>query len=253
MSVVLLKKIRVVLVNPSHPGNIGAVARSMKNMGLTELCLVNPKNFPNHEASERASGAADILVNAKVFENTADAVKNCTYILATSSRERTLPWPKATPEQAADILHERVNEGECAILFGAERTGLVNEDLQLADKHLIIPANPEYTSLNLAQAVQIVSYEIWKKFTFSEENNLSLNTTLKASKQEFEGMISHFEEVLTALDIWDPSHPKKLMPKIRRLLTKAECETDEINILRGLLKAFHSLVLENKAEIVSNT
>lgn len=236
----MLEKIRIVLVNPSHPGNIGAVARAMKNMGLSKLVLVNPKIFPHHEATERASGAADLLAQAMVVNDTKSALVDCRYVLATSSRERTLSWPQVDPQSAAlESLQWAAQECEVAIIFGAERTGLVNEDLQLADKHLVIPANPAYPSLNLAQAVQLITYELFKQ---SQEKHVHFGPAKqKAPHQDFEGMMGHFEQVLTALEIWSPEHPKKLMPKIRRLLTKAELEKEEINILRGLLKIFHTL------------
>lgn len=245
---VVLSNIRIVLVNPSHPGNIGAVARAMKNMGLLNLVLVNPKRFPHHEATERASGAADVLANATVVESTQAAIADCNFVLATSSRERSLTWPQVTARQAAIECKQRVAQGNIAILFGAERTGLLNEELQLADKHLIIPANPDYPSLNLAQAVQLITYELFQ--AFQEECITTLTGPQKANSQEFEGMIEHFQDVLTALDIWSPDHPKKLMPKVRRLLTKAECDKEEINILRGLLKVFHTLAMRQHSHEV---
>lgn len=238
----MLKNIRIVLVKPSHPGNIGAVARSMKNMGITSLALVEPKQFPHYEATERASGAADVLEHAMVVGSVQDAIQDCHFVLATSSRERSLHWPQVFANEAAMQSLAQAQSGQVAILFGAERTGLLNEELQLAHKHVIISANPIYPSLNLAQAVQIVCYEIYQQ----SQTQIEKVGSLPASKDEFEGVIEHFEQVLEALKIWDPKHPKKLMPKIRRMLTKANLEPEEVNLLRGLLKVFHTQAQENE-------
>ena len=172
----MLEKIRIVLVNPSHPGNIGATARAMKTMGLSKLYLVHPKDFPHTTAAVLAAGAEDVLDQCQVTSTLMEALTGCHFVMATSARERRLPWPSFDPRAAAEQALEATASGDVAILFGSERVGLLNSELQMAHAHIIIPANPDYTSLNLAAAVQVVCYELrmaflrqcdqWKKNLF---------------------------------------------------------------------------------------
>ena len=155
--------VQIVLVETSHPGNIGSVARAMKNMGLANLALINPKKFPHQEATALAGNATDVLDNAKIFTSIQEAVKNSKAIYATSARERTIEWPTLTANEAASEIQELVvNEIEVSILFGREDRGLTNEELQLANKHLIIPAHPDYPVLNIAMSTQVVCYELYQ-------------------------------------------------------------------------------------------
>jgi tRNA (cytidine32/uridine32-2'-O)-methyltransferase len=155
--------VQIVLVETSHPGNIGSVARAMKNMGLSNLCLINPKKFPHQEATALAGNATDVLDNAKIFTSIQEAVKHSKVIYATSARERTIEWPTLSARDAASEMQELiVNEIEVSILFGREDRGLTNEELQLANKHLIIPAHPDYPVLNIAMSTQVVCYELYQ-------------------------------------------------------------------------------------------
>lgn len=236
----MLEKIKIVLCQTSHPGNIGASARAMKNMGLYNLVLVSPENYPNAQATERASGADDILAKARVAPSLEEAVADCQWVYGTSARSRSFPWPQLTPvEGATQLLRQAAASESVAIVFGTERSGLSNEELQQCDYHLTIPTNPEYSSLNLSQAVQVIAYEIYKQATGKVETHIkeAPSFTDKASHGEIMDLIAHFEETAVLLGFMDPKHPKKLMPRLKRLFAKAQLEKDEINILRGFLKA----------------
>ena len=155
--------VQIVLVETSHPGNIGSVARAMKNMGLSRLALINPKKFPHDEATALAGNAGDVLEQAQVFSSIEEAVKNSKIIFATSARERTIEWPVASAKDAAQEINQLAAENiEVSILFGREDRGLTNEELQLSNKHLIIPADPEYPVLNIAMSTQVVCYELYQ-------------------------------------------------------------------------------------------
>lgn len=236
----MLDKIRIILCQPSHPGNIGACARAMKNMGLAQLTLVQPETFPHASATERASGADDVLANAKVVQTLEEGIANCHWLFGTSARSREFPWPQMTPKQAAEkIVSFTEKQQEIGILFGTERSGLTNAQLQRCDFHLTIPTHPSYSSLNLSQAVQVVSYEIYQ-YWLTEKNQRSDNASEllfeKATKEEIAGLLEHFEETAVKIGFMDPRHPKKLLPRLKRLFSKAQLEKEEINILRGFLK-----------------
>lgn len=236
----MLDKIRIILCQPSHPGNIGACARAMKNMGLTQLTLVRPEIFPHASATERASGADDVLVNAKVVQTLEEGIANCQWLFGTSARSREFPWPQMTPKQAAEkIISFTENQQEIGILFGTERSGLTNAQLQRCDFHLTIPTNPAYSSLNLSQAVQVVCYEIYQSWLTKNMQEASHPTEMlfeKATKEEIAGLLEHFEQTAVRIGFMDPRHPKKLLPRLKRLFSKAQLEKEEINILRGFLK-----------------
>ena len=159
----LSKNIKVVLVGTTHPGNIGATARAMKTMGLNQLALVNPKIYPDAEATARASGADDLLADAVVFDSFAEAISDSHFVFGTSTRERSIPWPLFDPAESADKVAEVLNAGSSvALVFGRESSGLANEELELCNAMIQIPTNPDFSSLNIASAVQIISYEIRK-------------------------------------------------------------------------------------------
>ncbi|MBN9287146.1 MAG: RNA methyltransferase [Gammaproteobacteria bacterium] len=236
----MLDNIRIILCQPSHPGNIGACARAMKNMGLNRLTLIRPEIFPHASATERASGADDVLANAKVVETLEEGIANCHWVFGTSARSREFPWPQMTSREAAEKVVSFAQEHqEIGILFGTERSGLTNAELQRCDFHLTIPTHPSYSSLNLSQAVQVVAYEIYQHWLTKKpiDSAQPVETHFeKATKEEIAGLLKHFEETAIKIGFMDPDHPKKLLPRLKRLFSKAQLEKEEINILRGFLK-----------------
>jgi TrmH family RNA methyltransferase len=238
---VVRSPIRIVLVGTSHPGNIGAVARAMKNMALDELVLVKPHLFPHPEASARASGAEDILQQARIEPNLIDGLAGCGLILATTSRERDQNFRVLDARAAARRAVEEAERGPVAIMFGAERTGLTNDELQHAHALLCIPANPAHVSLNVAMAAQIVAYEVMcarLERTGSAPRSITRPAVRLASPTELEGMYIHLEQVLQEIDFRDRTQTgTHLMKRIRRLLQRAEPDLNELNILRGILTA----------------
>lgn len=235
----VLDNIRIVLVNTSHPGNIGATARAMKTMGLTRLYLVEPLQYPCAEATARASGADDVLARAVVCESLVDAVGDCILVIGTSARERRLEWPLLLPDEAAARLIQEAAQGEVALVFGRERFGLTNEELDACHFLVNIPANPGYSSLNLAAAVQVLCYELRRHCgrptvgpqEVSEED-------LPATAGEVEGFYGHLEETLCDIGIITAEEPKQtLLRRLRRLFQRTRLTRTEVNILRGILTA----------------
>lgn len=237
-----LNRIRVVLVETSHPGNIGAVARAMKNMGLAELVLVKPRVFPHAEATARASGADDLLVRAQVVESLEAAIADCVLVVGASARSRTIPWPLMQPRDCARrMLAEAARGAKVALVMGREKSGLSNAELERCRVHVHIPANPDYPSLNLAAAVQVLAYEL-RMAALEAESALPEGAMLErdqplATAAELEGLYAHFERTLAALDFYDPDNPRQLMRRLRRLFNRAELDRMEVNILRGILAA----------------
>ncbi|WP_300450655.1 RNA methyltransferase [Accumulibacter sp.] len=235
-----LDRIRIVLSRTSHPGNIGAAARAMKTMGLSHLRLVNPKRFPDDEAMARAAGAEDILLQAQVCTTLDTALADSIYTYALSARQRNL-GPAAMPaRQAAGEILARAGTGEVALLFGNETAGLSNAEVQRCQSTVYIPANPEYSSLNLASAVQLLCYEL-RLAAFAGRPPVLTRAVPFASPPaahaDIERFYAHLERVMVASGFLDPEHPRRLLPKLRRLFARTELESDEINILRGLLDA----------------
>jgi TrmH family RNA methyltransferase len=231
--------IRIVLVETSHPGNIGAAARALKNMALDELVLVRPRYFPHAEASARASGADDLLARARVVDDLATAVADCGLVLATTARERDQNFRILDARMAAQRLVEESAHQPVAVVFGAERTGLTNEELNCAHALLRIPANPDYAALNLAMAVQIVSYEILlaRSATVPVPSRPARAAAL-ATPEEMERLYVHLAQVLEQIEFRDRTQRgTHLMSRIRRFLQRAELDTNEANILRGILTA----------------
>lgn len=233
--------VQIVLVETSHPGNIGSVARAMKNMGLSNLVLVNPQNFPHQEATALAGNAVDILNDAKTFTSIESAIKNSKVIYATSARERTIDWPTVSARDAADEIHELVsNTIEVSILFGREDRGLTNEELQLANKHLIIPAHPEYPVLNIAMSAQVICYELYKA---SQNDPISKWQDFPAyTAEELNDLIKHFEDTVVALELVDPENPKQIMTRMERMFRRLYPDQMEGNFLRGFLKAINKRI-----------
>jgi tRNA (cytidine32/uridine32-2'-O)-methyltransferase len=228
--------IRIVLIDTSHPGNIGAVARAMKNMALSHLTLVRPLAFPHAEASARASGADDVLATATVVSTVTEAVANCGFVAATTSRERDQNFRILDVRDAAVRAVQEAARGPVAILFGAERTGLTNEDLSLAHVLMRIPANPAYASLNIAMAVQLVAYELYRatgaRYVQPEQ------LVPRATGEEMERLYEHLADVMELIEFRDRTqNGTVLMQRIRRFLQRAELDKNEANILRGILTA----------------
>ena len=232
-----LAAIRIVLVEPSHPGNIGAVARAMKNMALADLILVRPKAFPHPDATARASGADDLLARVRVVGSVIEAVADCGFVAATTSRPRDQNFRALDLHDAALRIFEMSARGPTAILFGAERTGLTNEELALAHLLIRIPANPEYPSLNLAMAVQLTTYELFRAAgSPASARPLSELTVPLAPGADMERFYAHLQQVMDEVDFKDRTiGGSHLMTRLRRLFQRCEMDQNEVNILRGIL------------------
>jgi TrmH family RNA methyltransferase len=228
--------IRIVLVEPSHPGNIGATARAMKNMALGQLVLVRPKLFPHPDATARASGADDVLGRARVVDSVSEAIADCGFIAATTSRDRDPNIRVADVREAAARIVSEAQTAPTAVLFGAERTGLTNTDLEAAHVLIRIPANQEYLSLNLSMAVQLVAYELFRAqgaAVTSPAREVPL-----ATAAEMERLYAHLAEVLKEIDFRDRTQSgTHLMMRFHRFLQRAELDQNEANIVRGMLTA----------------
>jgi len=235
-SATMVRAIRIVLVNTSHPGNIGAVARAMKTMGLDELWLVAPRTFPHAEATAMAAGAHDLLAKAHVCASVDEALTGCRLVVGSSVRLRAISWPQLDPRAAAAELVTTAADGPVALLFGPERAGLCNEDLDRCQALVSIPANPEYGSLNLASAVQVLAYEI-RVASLTAEAPIppSAADHLAATADEIEGFFAHLEQTLLAIDFINPARPGRVLRRLRRMFARARPEEDEIRILRGIL------------------
>ena len=226
---------RIVLVETSHAGNIGATARAMKNMGFTDLWLVAPWSFPDAQASARASGAEDVLQNAHVVDSLDEALAGCTYVAGLSARLRSLAWPCSTPREAAADLLSRSAQSRVALVFGREKSGLTNAELQRCQLLLHIPANPDYSSLNLAMAVQVVCYELSTAAGAMLPGQPPVSPAADAAS--LERFYDHLRDVLLENGFLDPDNPRHLMSRLRRLFNRAVPDENEINILRGILAA----------------
>lgn len=228
---------RIVLVGTTHPGNIGAVARAMKNMGVFELALVEPLHFPHAKATARASGAVDVLENARVHDTLDAAVKDCVFVVGASARSRALSWPCLEPRDCAARLLEKSAGGPVAAVFGPEKYGLTNAHLDLCDALLTIPTNPDFSSLNLAMAVQVLTYELRAAgVDRSSPSSYEADAPL-ATSEDMEYFYTHLEDVLTDLEFLNPDNPRHLMRRLRRLFIRARPDQNELNILRGILTA----------------
>ena len=243
-SIVSLQNIRVVLVNTSHAGNIGGAARAMKNMGLSRLVLVDPEDFPSPNAVARASGATDILDSARVVATLEEALAGCSLVLGTSARDRRIPWPLLDPRECASVsVEQSAGGGEVALVFGREYAGLTNEELQRCQYHVHIPSDPQFSSLNLAAAVQVLTYEVRMAWLAAEGRPTKvekLETTAMLDAQpvtvdELENYFGHLEQTLVDIGFLDPAKPRHLMPRLRRLYGRSGVSKLEMNILRGIL------------------
>lgn len=231
--------ISIVMVHTTHPGNIGAVARAMKNMGLSQLRLVAPREFPSEEAVARASGATDVLDSVVVFDTLEQAIADCSLVIGASARLRTIPWPAVSARECAVRVIEQPADARVAIVLGRERNGLTNEELQRCQLLVHIPTNPEYSSLNVAAAAQVLCYELRMAATEAESRKVPIQKREHplATTEELEGLYAHLESVLVELAFLDPENPRQLMRRLRRLFGRAELDRNELNILRGILTA----------------
>lgn len=241
----LLENIRIILVNTSHPGNIGSVARAMKTMGMNQLYLVSPKLFPHVKATELAAGADDILDQAIVVNDLKQALNPCRLVIGTSSRPRSIPLPYLTPRECGQ---KAIDASACAsatpvgLLFGAERSGLSNEQLDYCHYQLLIPANPSYSSLNLSATVQIICYEIYQAYlrtNASKQVPITMTQqqhSKRASAEEIDFFYHHLKSVLQATNFLRPDHSKQLMQRLKRMFNRIQLEHLEVKILRGILK-----------------
>ena len=228
-----MKEVRIVLVETSHPGNIGGAARAMKTMGQSELYLVNPKRFPDPQADWRAAGALDVLDAATVVDSVEAAIADCHWVVGTSTRLRRIPWPVADAREIAREIHSLDGGGRVAVLFGREDNGLTNEELRRCNYHLQIPAAPAYPSLNLAMAVQVVCYELYQ---FSHTTDEPAWDRRLATSGEVNGMVEHIETVLTNTGFIDRANPGQTMTRLRRLFSRIRMDETEVQILRGIMK-----------------
>ena len=230
-----LSRIRVVLSRPSHPGNIGAAARAMKTMGIARLVLVRPKRFPDPEARAMASGALGILQSARVCADLDEALAGTVFSVGMSARPRELSPPPLDARAAAGEIAEAARSGEVAVVFGNETVGLSNDEVMRCTRLARIPASDEYASLNLAQAVQVMAYEVRMAALAPAAPSPGPDP---ASHEEIEQLYVHLERSLYASGFLHPRYPRKLMDRLRRLFAKAKLERVEVNILRGMLAAW---------------
>jgi TrmH family RNA methyltransferase len=234
----MLQNIRIVLVETSHPGNIGAAARAMKNMCLERLCLVTPQLYPHAQATARASGADDLLSNAGVYDSLDDALAGCRLVIGTSARERSVAWPILSPRDAAGQLLEEAALGSVALVFGRESSGLSNDELDRCNALVHIPTNATYSSLNLAAAVQVLAYEIYLAWLAAGSQAVA-DPPLRdpAPAEVMEGFHRHLAQALLDLGFADPRQSERLLRRLRSLFHRARPDLDEVNILRGILSA----------------
>ncbi len=242
----MLNNIRVVLVRTFHPGNIGSAARAMKTMGLSELYLVAPKDFGSQQAKDEATkmstSANDIVQSATQVDTLFDAIKDCTVVVASTARTRGYDLPMLDPQATAEKLYTAAASDKVALVFGPERMGLINEDLSLCKYRATIPTNPDYSSLNIASAVQTFSYEIFKQHLAqqalsSDANTLNSEIKKYPSTEKMEQFYTHLEQTLTETNFIFKKHPGEIMQKLHTLFNRAEMDETELNIMRGILSS----------------
>ena len=238
----ILSNIRIVLVQTSHPGNIGATARAMKNMGLSDLALVQPKIFPSSEATSRASGADNILASANVYDGLQEALAPCELVLGASARIRHLGWSEVGPKKGCELVIAAAKQAKVALVFGRENSGLTNEELELCHHLLHIPTHPDFSSLNVASAVQVLCYEIYSTVIGEQVIESPEVEDRPATSQEFEGFFQHLLMTLEKTDFLQLYKTKRLQQRIRRVFYRSELNRTEVNILRGILTAVNNKI-----------
>nr|WP_299735353.1 tRNA (cytosine(32)/uridine(32)-2'-O)-methyltransferase TrmJ [uncultured Endozoicomonas sp.] len=244
----MLQNIRIILINTFHPGNIGSAARAMKTMGLSDLCLVTPQRFPAADANSMAAGALDVLENARVFNDLDDAIADCSLVIGTSARSRSHSFsrPMLEAEQSADKLLTESSRNPVALVFGQETMGLTNSELEKCHFHTTIDANPDYPVLNVASAIQILCYEIFKASTKVEVTlNDSDDEPEYPLNKDLDRFYQHLEKTLTDIDFIIQQHPGLVMTRLRRLFNRARPEAKELNMLRGILNAAQKSAAKN--------
>ena len=240
----MLSNIRIVLVETFHPGNIGAAARALKNMGLEQLWLVNPREFPSQEADSRAAGAKDLLESARVVTSVEEAIADCQLVVGTSARERSYDLPLQDLESAATQIWQEAQEGQIAILFGRETMGLNNREMLLCNRHLYIDANPEYPVLNVSQAIQLVCYELRRATRVIDPASLE---PAPYRQHEMVLFFEHLERVLRRVNFIIPQHEGRVLDKLRRYFNRTRPEKAEMGMLRGILNAVEETLERDKS------
>jgi tRNA (cytidine32/uridine32-2'-O)-methyltransferase len=238
-------QIRIVLVNTNHPGNIGGTARAMKNMGLSQLYLVAPQDYPSDRAYWRAAGAVDVLQQAVVVDTLDEAIAGCGLVVGTSARERRIPWPLVTPRECGERTWHEAASHPIAIVFGREDRGLTNEELHKCNYHVHIPANPEYSALNLATAVQVICYEIRMAFLTAKEGKLPSFDDWDqppATHQAVEMYYTHLQQTLEQLGFLEPDNPRQTMTRLRRIYNRIRLDEMELSIMRGMLTSIQNYI-----------
>ena len=242
----LFPGVKIILVETTHPGNIGAAARAMKNMGLTELVLVNPYDFPHDKAIYRSASAEDVVREARVVDTVDEAIADCQLIIGTSARERRIPWPLLTPRECGEKVNAIAAGQKVGLMFGRESRGLKNDELQKCHFHVNIPTGEAYSSLNLAMAVQVICYEILQ----AKQGGAGLNEAWDRPFAEgavMEHFFEHLEQTLIQVQFHDPDNPRQLMTRLRRMFNRIRPDQMEVNILRGFLSAINKLADKDRS------
>jgi tRNA (cytidine32/uridine32-2'-O)-methyltransferase len=251
----LLDNIRIVLVNTSHPGNIGGVARAIKNMGLSQLYLVDPIDYPSERAEWRASNALDVLSKATVVDTLDEAIADCGLVIGTSARERRIPWPLFTPRECGERSIKEASQHPVAIVFGREDRGLTNEELHKCHYHVHIPSNPDYSSLNIAAAVQVLVYELRMTCLINQQEGKPLHfddwDVPPAKCKALENYYEHLEQTLQKLDFIQADNPRQTMTRLRRLYNRVRLDEMELGIMRGILTAVQNYIYHTDKKIDS--
>lgn len=244
----ILNHIQIILVETTHSGNVGSVARAMKTMQLSQLTLVNPQVTIDDQTRALSAGAIDVIENVKIVETLDEAIAGCDLVIGASARERRLNWPHLNAKQNAELVIEKAQQGsKIALIFGRERIGLMNEELQKCDYHLSIPANTEYSSLNLAMSVQIIAYEIYQVFlayNCEQSQKISIEPDrLYPKKENLEQFYTHLESILLQTQFSQPERSAKMMSRLRLVFNRAQLDQQELNIFRGILAAIEKSII----------
>ncbi len=244
----MFENVRIVMINTTHPGNIGAAARAMKTMGLSRLYLVDPKEFPHAEATFRASGASDLVASAVVVPTLDEAIADCQLVIGTSARDRRIPWPMMNARECGETVANEMEKKQIALLFGRESRGLTNEELQACHYHVNIPSNAEYGVLNVAAAIQVLAYEIrmgWlgKQSRPNEVDTKQMEVSYTrwdedlATHADMEHFFKHWEQMLIDVGFLDPELPRQMMTRTRRMFNRIRMDQLELSMIRGVLSA----------------
>lgn len=248
----MFDRIRMVMVNTSHPGNIGAAARALKNMGLSRLVLVDPLGYPSDHALARAANARDVMDKIQVVDTLDAAVADCTLVIGTSARGRRIPWPLLTPRECGDRVWAESAQHEVAVVFGREDRGLTNEELQKCHFHVHIPSNPDYSSLNVAAALQVIAYEI-RMTALQAEKGAPVHfddwDMPPARHEDVEMYFTHLEETLTKLGFLMADNPRQTLTRLRRLYNRVRLDQMELGILRGVLTSVQNHIFHSNNRI----